>query len=375
MATFLNGVVAGYWSSASNTIYATLYGDVTRSGNTVTLSNMTLYLSSAYTSYGSGSYSFSVNGVDNQFTIYASGTDLGSYSLNSTSFSVTATQTSAEIWWGSYDGASGTFTVTFPSGASAPSTPSVSISSLNPHGATFNVSVSSFGVPASASGRYIEVAVLGQNSYGASYKYKTAVNVSSAAITISETSGRANPASFSVNPNTQYYYGGYAYNTVLGTTTITGTFVTTAEAPKLSVASHTANSAVISYTIAADGGRYSATYEYSTDGGSTWVTLATITDGSAASGTFTLTGLSLETQYEILTRATTTAGVTNGTPFTFTLAKVDMFLGPVNGEATRVLQLYGSVNSTAQTITKLYGSENGEAKLIHQGFGHIDYGG
>ena len=42
---------------------------------------------------------------------------------------------------------------------------------------------------------------------------------------------------------------------------------------------------------------------------------------------------------------------------------------------TRLIDdLYGGINSEAQKITKLYGSVNSQTKLIHQGFGHYDYG-
>lgn len=49
--------------------------------------------------------------------------------------------------------------------------------------------------------------------------------------------------------------------------------------------------------------------------------------------------------------------------------------GGVNGAGARqITSLYGGSNSGAQRITKLYGSMNSQTKLVHQGFGHIDYG-
>ena len=93
MATFFSGQVIGYWSTSTNYMYGTLTGDVTRSGNTVTLSNMSLAITSRYTSYGTSSDSLTVNGTPTSFTVnFGSGsTSAGSYAINSTSFSVAFT--------------------------------------------------------------------------------------------------------------------------------------------------------------------------------------------------------------------------------------------------------------------------------------------
>ena len=50
------------------------------------------------------------------------------------------------------------------------------------------------------------------------------------------------------------------------------------------------------------------------------------------------------------------------------------FYGPANNAATLATDLYGGSSNGAQRTTKLYGSVNNQAKLIHQGFGHVDYG-
>ena len=184
---------------------------------------------------------------------------------------------------------------TIPSGITPPSVPSVSIASKTYNSATFNISISSYGIPASTDGRYIEAAILGQNSYGASYRYSIARNTTSSTITVNNSS-TANPSTFNIEGNHKYWYGGYASNTQASNSTVTGTFYT--PCPPLSTLSLSSQSysaynkvnAVISYTRQSDGGAETRTgyYRYSTDGGSTysaWTSFGTV---SNTSGTFTV---------------------------------------------------------------------------------------
>ena len=103
-----------------------------------------------------------------------------------------------------------------PSGVVAPSGLSVTLSSKTYNSATFATSISSYGTPGSTDGRYIEAAILNQNSYGASYRFATARNTTSSSITVNNSSS-ANPSSFSIEGNHKYWYGGYATNTQANT--------------------------------------------------------------------------------------------------------------------------------------------------------------
>ena len=184
-----------------------------------------------------------------------------------------------------------------PSGVVAPSGLSVSLSSKTYNSATFATSISSYGVPASTSGRYIEAAILGQNSYGASYRYSVAKNTTSSTITVNNSSS-ANPSSFSIEGNHQYWYGGYASNTQANTSRVVGSFYT--PCPPLSTLAFVSQTysaqnkvnAVISYTRQADGGAETRTgyYRYSTDGGtnySAWTSFGTISANAGTTATFT----------------------------------------------------------------------------------------
>lgn len=184
---------------------------------------------------------------------------------------------------------------TIPSGITAPSVPSVSISSKTYNSATFNVSISSYGIPASTDGRYIEVAILGQNSYGSSYRYSIAKNTTSSVITVNNSSN----GNLTIEGNHKYWYGGYATNTQAGNDTVTGTFYTPCPPlTSLSVNSHSYASAnqdsvTLSYKRDADGGAETRTgyYRYSTDSGSTyssWASFGTISVAAGTTATFTV---------------------------------------------------------------------------------------
>lgn len=185
-----------------------------------------------------------------------------------------------------------------------PSTPSVSIQSKTHNSATFAVSISSYGNPSSVSGRYIEAALLQQNSYDASAsngrRWSIASNTTSANITVNNSSNKNGGSSgqgFTITGNTKYYYGGYATNTQRAVSTVKGAIYLPCpplSALSLSSQSYSAYntvSAVISYTRQSDGGAETRTgkYRYSTDNGSTWTSWASFGTVSNTTGTFTVT--------------------------------------------------------------------------------------
>ena len=179
-----------------------------------------------------------------------------------------------------------------PSGITPPSGLSATLNSKTYNSATIKVSLSSYGNPSSTDGRYIEAAILNQNSYGASYRWSIAKNTTSSTLTVNNSSS-SNPSSFSIEGNHQYWYGAYATNTRASTSVVAGSFHT--PCPPLSTlafasqtyATYNTVGAAINYTRQADGGAETRTgyYRYSTDGGSTyssWISFGTV---SVAAGT------------------------------------------------------------------------------------------
>lgn len=365
MATFFYDVKVGYWNTVD--LRGSLYGDVSRNGNTVTLQNMRFDMYPSASAWGTSSFTLQVNGTSTTWT--ATDGRLNNAVVNDTSISVSASQTSAQIGWSTSDGESGSFTITFPSGATVPT--GLSISNIIPMttGVTATVSVTSWGEGGTdPSAYYRELCIFpyGQFEQDPSRKNRTMGATLSSAITTDNNSQWL--GTLTIQPNTKYVLGIYATNnnSPAHGQTNAGTYVTLAEAPTVSLDSVTASSATISYATSADGGEYSKTLEYSLDG-TTWSTGATVSSGSATSGTYTITGLSGGTTYSIQTRVTTTAGSSTGaTVSATTTGSTNKLYGSVNGQTKRVTKLYGSVNGQTKKILKLYGSVNSVTKLIYQ---------
>lgn len=271
---------------------------------------------------------------------------------------------SGKVWTYIYDDAWITGnTVTMPVLSSPPTGLAVTVNEVYTDGAKLNVSITSYGNPSSENERYIEAGICGQNSYENAYRYNVEMRATSASITVNNSSGTGSP-SLTIQPNAQYYYGGYASNTVTHTSLIAGTFVTKAEAPTLTLGTISETNAVINYATTADGGVYTKTIEYSIDNGTTWVTGATVNTGSASTGSFTISGLTGGTSYTLKYRTSTTAGNTAGSDITFSTLETYKLYGSVNSVTKKIKKLYGSVNNQSKEIKKLYGSVNGVTKRI-----------
>lgn len=218
-----------------------------------------------------------------------------------------------------------------------------------------------------STGVYVGPGTTYENIYANNVAHTTVGNGSTGSFNVSFTSG--------LTANTQY--GIVAFAVGGGSSGISSVLDATLPAPALasqSVGARSIDSATINYTTAVDGGYLPKTIEYSLDNGTTWVTVATVTSGSAASGSFTVSSLSPGESYTMLTRVSTTAGSTTGSALTFTtLSSKKKLYGSVDGYAESITGLYGSSANQAVTITKFYGSVNRQAKLLYQGFGHISY--
>lgn len=344
---------------------------ITHSGGTVTVTGV---LAVKNTRSGSG-YSYYIDPINARAAggayqqIVAGNQHINDGSMVSKSvtftFSAGASETSKQVTvdWLYYGGGhsnSKTYTLYFDASATAPATPTVTLKETYTNGAKFGVSVSSYGVPSSTSGRYIEAAILGSSTYGAPYRYATASDTASSDITVTSSSSGA----LTINPNTQYGYGGYASNTVLSTSTVTGTFVTLAAAPTITSEGLTPTRVNLRWSVPADGGKYDRQIQYSVNGG-TWITGATVTSGNASNGVFTV-GLSPSTAYTIRTRVNTTAGATAGPNITVTTpANVKIYCS-VNNSRKKVKRIYCSVNGQRKKVKKIYCSVNGTRKLCFE---------
>lgn len=355
MATFTSGLYVGTFGGRTLNINVT--GNISRSGTTVTLTSISCYLYSTdggtWWASAARTWGLRAPGGEAVSTSVPYNTTASSrtFSLPDLSFYLANSSTSCTMYVTGPDG-SFAFTLSgIPQGAVAPSGLSVSVASIADTSASFSVSLSSYGTPSAADGRYIEAAILGSSSYGNPYRYAIARNTTSSTITVSNSSSTGSTA-LTVVGNTQYYYGAYATNTSLSISTVGGTF-TTRPAYIASITANDVGQGEVYFTVnhAAEGSADVVMTELSYDQ-ETWQTV---------SDEF---HLALSGQTTIYVRRTNSSGSTPVSSISVTPSTRVKLYGSVNGQAQEIKKLYGSVNGQAVRIRKLYGSVNGRSKLI-----------
>ena len=313
--------------------YATLTGTVTRSGNTVTLSNLVcnikiLYLiqcsgySNEYyiTTSASDTAKLSTTGVKTwDFSISASERPYSEdLSMGNMSFSVAASDTSKTFYLRctslEYDQIP--FTVTFESGETAPTTPTVSATSVAESSITMSYGTTSFGNPNSGT----------ITLYGSTRAYPISTVLAS-----EQTTGTSSYIWSSLTPNTRYYTKAVAENTA-GLSTVSSVYGTVTLPPtaSLSYIGLSGTTASFTYSTPNQGGAYDMILKYQLDSGNS-VTVDTLTGSGIKTGTFDISNLSLG-QHTITISLTTAAGEVVSNTVTFTVTEPGPKLyGPVLG--------------------------------------------
>lgn len=245
-----------------------------------------------------------------------------------------------------------TWWLSFDSSGTAPTGLDVSIASIQDTGATMMVTLSSYGAPSSEANRYIEAAIMGQSTYGGQYRYDISIAQPSATITVNNGSRTNASNPLTIVPNTQYWYGAYATNTVLSTSIVKGSFITL-PAYITSITANDVGQGEVYFTVnhASEGTADTAITELSYDQ-TTW---QTVSDNFH----LTLTG-----QTTLYVRRTNSSGSTPVYSISVVPSTRIKLYGSVNGQAQEITKLYGSVNGQSKRIRKLYGSVNGRSKLI-----------
>lgn len=220
---------------------------------------------------------------------------------------------------------SGSFVV---SGGSAPTGLAVDLLGFTDTTVRLKGHVDSYGSPASANGRYIEVSVLGSSTYGPPYRYMIETNANDTDAIVDNNS-RTWGTEFSIQGNTSYHYAVFANNTSLETSMIApATFVTLPayiiDLNAVSTGGGTINVATVHGT---EGNALTVYTEYSWDG-ENWTTV---------SDPFNVTITEPKTIY---VRRFSDAGET---------PVFSKLLVPNNGKA-----LYGSVNSHSKSLSPVY---------------------
>lgn len=242
---------------------------------------------------------------------------------------------------------------TAPSGLSA----SLTYADIGDTSATISVSLDSYGTPSSASGRYIEAAILGSSTYSSPYRYATSTATTSATLTVDNNSKTNSSNPLTIVPNTEYWYGAYATNTVLNISTVVGSF-NTLPARITSITTSDDGLGHITFTLnhAAEG-TASTVYRKYRIGSGDWTTFSTTSD------TVTLT-VTEQTTFTFQ-REGFWEGYGYPKSITVTPRTTPRIYGSVDGTAKKITKLYGSVGGKARRIKKLYGSVNGRSEIIY----------
>lgn len=380
MATFFSNQTIWYWGSTAYPVRGTLTGNVSRSGNTVTLSGMSLSLSWPSSAYGTYSVSFTVNGTTTTRSIAA---NTGSFAVNNTSFSVGATATSKSVSWSSSDGYSGSFTVTFPSGATSPTAGDTTLNSRTWNSVNLTGRVSSWGTY-SGSNQAFCIGVLGSSATSWSGGRNESVNenpgtTTSRTATINNSSTKTD-GGINIRGGLAFKIGTYCRNgSGLENAKVMSTVYYLPPSP---LTAGTATVGALSndkypVTLAATGGSSTnnnsvtvTTYyriKKSTDSSyGSWTSMGTGTPWTQKTATIqadpsTSYNVQFKQTYQSQDSQTYTTGFTTpGLPFTPTA------YGSVDGASEKIERLYGPVNGQSKRIRKLYASVNGQSKLIYE---------
>ena len=356
MATFVSGLYVGTFGG--RTLNINVSGNISRNGTTVTLTNISCYLYStdggSWWAQANRTWGLRAPGGEAVSTSvpYTPSANHRTFSLPNLSFYLANTSTSCTMY---VTGPDGSFAFTLggiPQGAVAPSGLDVTLSSIQDTGATMRVTLSSYGTPSSEANRYIEASILGQSTYGGKYRWATTKASTSATIIVNNNSATNSSNPLTIVPNTQYWYGAYATNTVMSTSMVKGTFITRpAHISDVAVNDAGGGNVTVSVVHASEGSAATVYTEYSRNK----------TDWTTVQDTFSLT---VHVATTIYVRRRNSTGTTPVRTVSIVPATTVKLYGSVNNQAKEIRKLYGSVNGKAVRIRKLYGSVNGRSKLI-----------
>lgn len=333
-----------WWVSGSGSNYTDVSWNLT--GKTAG-PNQYIHVYSASVTVNGATYSSWSGNMYNGTVMLSNTTRI--YHTGEFTFSASAgiAQYSSSSWY------SGNGSWTLPARGTAPTGLNVSITSVQDTGATMHVTLGSYGNPSGEANRYIEASIMGQSTYGGKYRWATKKAVTSATITVNNNSATNSSNPLTIVPNTQYWYGAYATNTVMSTSLVKGTFITLpAYISDVVVNDVGGGNVTVSVVHASEGTATTAYTEYSYNQ----------TDWTATQDTFSLEVLSATTIY---VRRRNSTGTTPVRTVSIVPATTVKLYGSVNNKAKEIHRLYGSVNGKAVLIRKLYGSVNGRSKLIY----------
>lgn len=372
MTWLLSGVEWGTFAGVTRKAY--FQGNVSRSGNNIILNGLSLYFTTDIFVYGTATETVKIYDVTggntevlSQSVTWNLGTTESPKKVSNTAYlsnvtvAIPVSASSRTFALTAPGGDYATFTVHFDPGAVAPS--DGFIDNIVP---TTNSIYLTGGVNESGSGGAMQMRLcVATQPFTTSvpYNYEEshyAVDEATVTNNSSKSSGGVTLA-----PNNHYYVGVYADNGVLDYSWASNDDVwTLVNKATLAVEGEPAMTTTIRWNTEADGGYKNKVLEVSVNGGATYVTAATITTGSASTGTFDLGGFAPGHTYTVKSRINLGGKYIMNDDLTFSLSSDYKLYGSVNNKTKAITKLYGSVNGQTKLITKLYGSVNGVTKRI-----------
>ena len=357
----------------------TLTGDVTRSGNTVTVSSVVLNIAWSRQAYGSWSWTFAVGGVSNTQTISPM-----SWAMPIPNFSlgVNPGDTSAIISWSSSDGYSGSFTIFFPSGASAPQGLGVAFNSSTYNSITTTSTLTSWGSGYSGTPNLEQIICSPEatSSYWENWPRVVKQNATSS-LSVTGAINNANKsfylvADIDIKGCLDYKIAGYASTTAGDTRAYDDTLRHLPPAPVTVTNQNTGvpyNAGHVLVAMIITGGSSSVNYDkevitqarYSTDGGTTWSAWENAGKGTPWTPVEYDMILPYHTEIKVQAKQIYFGEASEVSTVTFSTRRFPLY-GSVDGQSRIVKKLYGPVNGQSKKIKKLYGSVNGKSKLIYE---------
>lgn len=332
-------------------------GSISYNNATVSYSGGSQLVSLHLSSGGSADASFSVN--------------IGGVSSGATSYTF-----SASLSAGSVASGSTSWVLSFDQSSTAPSGLSATLVSATYNTIKGTATVSTYGSPNDANGRYLEFGIVepSATTYLSDRKYKSASNVNTATLTLTNTSDTTNVGFGDIVGMRPFKIACYANNTVVNTSTVFDTVYYTPPATgSLSYEATGDNDTYnVSYQTSAannysgyNTSEYSAYLEYRTSSSGDWQQLAqaTVLGSTLTSSVMILPQQSVEVRgyqvYRGIQSVVSHFVISNTNPAT-------RCYGSVGRVTQGISQFYCSVNGSATKVKKMYASVDGVATLIHQ---------
>lgn len=389
MATFSQNLgTVFYWGAQRWPITGTISGSTSRSGTTITVSNVKLALNWSQVQSGSGyaDVTFTTPSYSpNSFRITAYSTT--TVNLATYTFAANVGDAERDVDWSSSDGYSGIYHITYPSGQSTtpPTGGSVTWNSHTWNSVNITSRVTSWGTGYTGTPN-LEQIIVQSSATSSTWEQTGRIVKQNATTSLSSTQSVSNAnatlslsGGITVKGCTSYKIAVYGSTNVGNTKALDNTTRYTPPAPlqSLSKASESyAGNNKSNVTVSVTGGNstnnnnvsVSTQYRYSTNGGSSWTAWAQAGTGTPWTAKTAIFQVPCNTSIKVEARQVYQSQASEVKSLTFTSMKTPaMLYVPVSGKSKLGRKAYIGINGQSEKVLKIYKGVNGQAKLVYTG--------